>query len=302
MDADSLSGEESSGLKRPLIFGEVLFDHFPDGNRVLGGAPFNVAWNLKGLGFNPLFVSAIGRDTEGDLVVDRMRSWGMDLGGLQRKKEWPTGKVCISIENNEPSYRFAPDQAYDHIDFVESGNCSLLYHGSLALRGATSRATFQRLTSRFYGQRFVDINIRRPHFRSEDLSLILGGATWVKLNAEELQSISGCEVYDHWDVESAVDSLRAKHGNATYFVTRGSSGAIVVDENDVQEFASPPTAGAFRDSVGAGDAFSAAIIGGLLLGKPTQETLHEAVRLASRICGIQGATSEDRSIYQEQLS
>jgi sugar/nucleoside kinase (ribokinase family) len=58
---------------RPCIFGEVLFDHFPDGKRVLGGAPFNVAWHLQAFGEAPRFISRVGDDAEGDEIRTAMR-------------------------------------------------------------------------------------------------------------------------------------------------------------------------------------------------------------------------------------
>ena len=76
---------------RPLIFGEVLFDRFPDGSEVLGGAPFNVAWNLCGLGRAPLLMSRVGEDERGDRILGAMREFGMDCGGIQRDPEHPTG-------------------------------------------------------------------------------------------------------------------------------------------------------------------------------------------------------------------
>ena len=82
---------------RPVIFGEVLFDHFPDGSRVLGGAPFNVAWHLRGFGANPLVISAVGGDSEGREVLERMTSWDLATDGIQTDEEHPTGRVTASI-------------------------------------------------------------------------------------------------------------------------------------------------------------------------------------------------------------
>ena len=74
-------------MKRPLIFGEVLFDRFPDGSEVLGGAPFNVAWNLRGLGQDPLLVSRVGKDELGDRILDAMDGFGLDEIGRASCRE-----------------------------------------------------------------------------------------------------------------------------------------------------------------------------------------------------------------------
>lgn len=78
---------------RPAIFGEVLFDYFPDGQRILGGAPFNVAWHLQAFKQRPKFISRIGADQSGCEVSKAMDSWGMDRTSLQIDPVHPTGKV-----------------------------------------------------------------------------------------------------------------------------------------------------------------------------------------------------------------
>ena len=62
---------------RPVIYGEVLYDRFPDGRSVLGGAPFNVAWHLQGFGLSPLMLTAVGNDQPGLQIRERMQQWGM---------------------------------------------------------------------------------------------------------------------------------------------------------------------------------------------------------------------------------
>ena len=97
------------------IFGEVLFDHFPDGKRVLGGAPFNVAWHLQAFGRAPRFISRVGADAEGRSVLNAMRDWGMDTQSVQVDERLPTGRVSVAIVDNEPAYDIVADCAYDTI-------------------------------------------------------------------------------------------------------------------------------------------------------------------------------------------
>ncbi|MCG8450373.1 MAG: PfkB family carbohydrate kinase, partial [Pirellulales bacterium] len=82
---------EALQTQKPLIVGEVLFDHFPDGRRILGGAPFNVAWNLQRLGLPPSFCSAVGEDDEGREIIEEMKLGELDVTGLQVTERWPTG-------------------------------------------------------------------------------------------------------------------------------------------------------------------------------------------------------------------
>lgn len=67
----------------PVIFAEALFDHVPDGSRVLGGAPFNVAWHLRGFKADPLLVTAVGEEREGEEILRCMADWGLNTSGVQ---------------------------------------------------------------------------------------------------------------------------------------------------------------------------------------------------------------------------
>lgn len=129
--------------KVPVLFGEVLFDCFEDGSRVLGGAPFNVAWHLQAFGCSPLFISRVGDDPWGRKIRDVMQRWGMTTAGLQKDSAHPTGEVQVSLKQGQPSFDILPDRAYDHIhcEGIPPMNPSLVYHGSLGLRQAESANT-----------------------------------------------------------------------------------------------------------------------------------------------------------------
>lgn len=291
---------EGRALAPPLIFGEVLFDQFPDGRRILGGAPFNVAWNLRGLGFQPYFVSGIGDDDEGRRVIERMREWGLETSGLQTVADRPTGAVQVTLDQGQPEYEIVGNQAYDHVAplvAVDRDRFGLLYHGSLAYRSEATRQSLQHLISHSGLPRFVDINIREPHFRRAWLPSLLRGATWIKLNDVELGELSGIETETQQGIERGVGEMKEQHGDATYFITCGSRGAYGI-AGDTIEFAEAPRPDPMKDTVGAGDAFASAAIAGALSNKPLPATLAAAVRFAARVCGLTGATSTDKSIYQ----
>ena len=132
---------------QPVVFGEVLFDCFEDGSRVLGGAPFNVAWHLQAFGFSPLLISRVGDDPMGQQIRDTMQRWGMSVAGLQQDSAHPTGEVRISLSDGQPSFNILPDRAYDHIraDMIPPVTPSLTYHGSLGLRQPESAAALAEL-------------------------------------------------------------------------------------------------------------------------------------------------------------
>jgi len=157
---------------RPVVFGEVLFDCFPDGEVVLGGAAFNVAWHLQGFKNSPLMISSVGKDAHGDKVREIMQAWGMDVSAMQISDKYPTGQVVVHLQDGQPSYDIVTDQAYDHITeqaalgAMGDQQVALLYHGSLALRDKESRATLDALLAVNSGKPtppiFLDLNLRDP--------------------------------------------------------------------------------------------------------------------------------------------
>lgn len=284
--------------QRPLIVGEVLFDVMPDGNRVLGGAPFNVAWHLEAFGLRPLMITKIGVDESGDEVLAAMASWEMDTSGVQRDDTCPTGRVEVDLDDGEPTFRILPNQAYDHLDrdqaleLVTEEACSLMYHGSLISRGEVSRSALDGLTGEAGLPVFVDVNLRDPWWQHEEVAAAVRQARWVKLNETELELLAGAS-----DAETAT-VFRADHELNSVIVTRGSRGAVVVDGGGVFE-ATPPGEVEVVDTVGAGDAFSAVFILGLILGWSTEVTLERALEFAAAVCTVQGATVRDRGFYSE---
>jgi fructokinase len=281
---------ETTGL-RPIIFGEVLFDSFPDGASVLGGAPFNVAWHLRGFGQDPLLVSRVGNDPQGRAIRDAMLAWGMDTSGLQLDSAHPTGRVEITLEDGEPSYDIVPEQAYDHVDTAllpHTGNRYLLYHGSLALRGATSRQACEQLRGAATA-RFVDINLRAPWWQSRDVEALLHGASWLKLNQHELADLG------HQDPRSAM----AEWDVRSLILTRGGDGAEWYGPDGGQWAVTPDRSIVPVDAVGAGDAFASVLLLAQLLGWEPQQAMLRAQNFASRVLGARGALLREASAYAE---
>ena len=149
----------------PVIFGEVLYDCFPDGSRVLGGAPFNVAWHCQAFGLQPLFISRVGDDSPGKNILSAMLGWEMNTAGLQIDSEHATGRVNVSFNDNEPCYDIVENSAWDFIssqELPELNKESVLYHGSLALRNPVSAECLEKIKQHISSAIFVDINIRTP--------------------------------------------------------------------------------------------------------------------------------------------
>lgn len=278
------------------IFGEVLFDHFPDGSMVLGSAPFNVAWHLQAFGQSPRFISRIGDDASGHEVAAQMDSWGMSKAALQVDLKYSTGSVQVQIENGEPHYDIVAESAYDFIDsqFLKRRQTQgTLYHGSLAIRNPIARAALQAVKARHQGKIFVDVNLRLPWWKPETLLPLLQNADWVKLNEAELAELhpksSG--------LEAAMQAFCTQFDLGTLVVTRGARGAIACDKQRDIVTVQPPTNINVVDTVGAGDAFAAIFLLGMSKQWSLDITLKRAQTFACALVGRRGATVVDREFY-----
>ena len=313
---DGLQGEEAPLIQpdpgrrtpgRPVIVGEVLFDLFPDGTSILGGAPLNVAWHLQAFALEPLLITRVGEDAEGEAIVDAMIGWGMDLAGLQTDIAAPTGRVRVEIDDGEPFFAILPDQAYDNLDrdealaAIRAHETSLVYHGSLIARSPASLSTVCAIRELDGLPAFVDVNLRAPWWSSSTMFSLLDGARWVKLNRNEIALLLevaavGAEI----DICAAVRVLQQRHRLTQVIVTKGGEGASVRD-GDVFTEGGPATPQEIVDTVGAGDAFSAVWIAGLISGWSTEQTLARALDFAADVCTYQGAVTDDRSLYLRHL-
>jgi len=280
---------------RPVIFGEVLFDCFPDGQSVLGGAPFNVAWHLQSLSCAPLLVSSIGDDSYGKIVSSTMLAQGMDTSALQISERYPTGQVSVTLEQGQPSYEIMVEQAYDHIDAqaaldaLPTETPALIYHGSLALRTTATRDAFEAIVQKTGSPVFLDLNLRDPWWDIPLIENLLQAANWVKLNDEELCVASRQPVSGGPELITYAQTLFKACQLERLIVTRGEQGAFVLSKAGLVE-GEPVAVKNIVDTVGAGDAFSAVTIAGILQHQPITETLNKALSFAALICQQQGAT------------
>ncbi len=279
----------------PCIFGEVLFDCFPTGERVLGGAPFNVAWHLQAFGEAPRFISRVGNDTDGNEILDAMLKWGMRTDGVQIDENLPTGRVDITFsEEGEPAYDIVHPSAYDAIvpdDFTS--HCSMIYHGSLALRDAASSHALLRLKRQLATTVFVDVNLRAPWWQKEHVAQLLEDADWVKLNADEMGLLAS-------PASSAADFI-AEHQLQGLILTHGAEGAEIVTPGGGTVRVLPAKNLNVVDTVGAGDAFASVMLLGLLRNWPLQLTAERAQGFASRMVSQRGATVHDPHFYDDVM-
>jgi len=280
---------------RPVIFGECLYDHYPDGNKVLAGAPLGVAWHLHGFGLRPLLITRIGQDVEGELALAAMHQWGLDTCAVQIDPSYPTGSVIVSNKKGENHFEIKPDQAWDHIsshlplEWIRTLPCSLFYAGTLAQRASVSHRTFQRLILEANLPIFIDINIREPWSKAAIIEQCLEEAHWLKLNDVELIKLA-----------DSAKQLKIKHDIETIYITSGEKGAVAISEVKSEKLYKSNSVKVV-DTVGAGDAFTAVCILGLHKGWTQQQIVVRASEFATKICETQGATSLNKEDYTELL-
>ncbi|KAB2312259.1 carbohydrate kinase [Betaproteobacteria bacterium SCN2] len=287
-----------------LVFGEVLFDQFPD-RTVLGGAPFNVARHLAGFGWPPLMISRIGRDDAHAEVLRAMERYGLDASCIQIDPLHPTGSV--QVELNEAGHRFEilDNQAYDYIHQgmarlgALAARPQLVYYGTLAARHTDSCRALLGVLRLSPGLKFLDLNLRAPWYERSRVETLMRHAHVLKLNDEEF------EVLGRWhnlkgSLEAMCLQILNRYDLRLLLLTRGDQGAYAAMP-DGRGFAHAGSAldAPIVDSVGAGDAFSAVAIAGLLSDWPMDRLLERADAFARKILGIRGAVPDDRHLYQQ---
>jgi len=293
------------GGPRPVIFGELLFDRFPDGRARLGGAPLNVAAHLAAFGARPLLVSRVGDDDAGRNALEALARLGVDRAAVQIDPRLPTGEVRVELDGSEPRFEILPDRAWDAIEpgpalaALASVDPALLYHGTLAARSETSRAALLALADTIDAPRFVDANLRPPWTPRATARELARGARWLKLGRAEL-----AEWREHGtaaeDLDATARRLAEALGVESIAVSLGDAGARLYEGDGPPLVAAAPrlAPGTEADAVGAGDGFAAISILGLLCGWSPGVRLERAVRFASAICTRRGALPDAPAFYE----
>ena len=291
---------------RPVIFGELLYDHYPKGKKYLGGAPLNVAWHLQGFGLRPILVTRIGQDFEGELALMDMINWGLDTRAVQIDHEFKTGYVVVNQQQGDNQFEIKPNQAWD---FISSGlvmewlrhlPCSLVYAGSLAQRSPVSHKTLQRIMLETELPVFTDINLRAPWTEATIIEQCLNATHWLKVNRTELTLLAGIETDSIDKIKQAVLALKTKYDIGEIFVTDGEKGSILINNSGVKKL--DANSAKEVDTVGAGDAYSAVAILGIHLGWSDFNIIKNANEFAACICEGKGGTPLKKNNYVELLN
>jgi fructokinase len=277
--------------------GEILWDIFPDGPR-FGGAPSNFACIAAGLAQSHAkvaMVSAVGHDALGDDAIAALERHGVDTHYVQRQSQ-ATGQVHVTIDpHGVASYRFAEDSAWDHLEWDASvqqlaNACDAVCFGTLGQRGSTSRATIRRFLSstRPDALRILDVNLRPPYHDGDLIMESLRLANVLKLNEDELPRLGELAAASGSELQ-ILQQLLVRFGLRYVALTRGPRGAVLMSEAGVSEQPAPTVE--VVDTVGAGDAYTAAMALGILSELGLDRINRSAVQVAASVCTHAGATA-----------
>jgi fructokinase len=302
-------------MARVLCYGEILWDCLPHA-RHLGGAPFNVAYHLRQLGHEPVVVSAVGNDELGRETLALVQSRGISTRFIAQHVDLPTGTVIVQLDAaRNASYTFTEPAAWDRIPVQNAipqndttavaGASAEVTHtddaivfGSLAQRREFNREQLRRLLDLKGPLKVFDVNLRPP-MRDRELILALARHAGVlKVNAHELLELTGKAPSKATSAPprsteilgQAVAGLSALTGVRSICVTRGGEGALWLHDGKLFAATAPPTQ--VRDTIGAGDAFTAALVSGILAGesqRSPETVLRRACGLGSFVASRDGA-------------
>jgi len=301
---------------RPLpsvaVVGEALVDRFVDAERA-GGAPFNLARALAGFGLDVAFVTRLGVDDAGAATVRASaRRFGLCESGFQLDDTRPTGEVQVIESGPEHRFRVQPGSAWEAIELdparrqLQSRAPAVLCVGTLAQRGDASRDTVTTLLRESAALRFLDVNLRPGHDDRSITERALHLADWVKVNEDELAFLlvwfaPRCDPAAPRDSDERTRGIRQlidRFGIESLIVTRGgdgyeawnAAGRCVASGDGI-------AVRRMEDSVGAGDAFSAALIAAHLAGRSWPQALSLANRYAAAVCAERGPVPDDDEFF-----
>jgi fructokinase len=285
-------------LKEPhliLGLGELLWDVLPEGPR-LGGAPANFSVMAGRLGNHAALLSRIGRDDLGRMAMEQLSPLPVDAGFVETDTEHETGRVTVDFEDGQPRYTVHEPAAWDFMELSDewirlAERADAICFGSLAQRSAESRQTIQTLAAQASSKclRVFDVNLRAPFYSGEVIQESLELATVMKMNDAEVPLVMGLlglpggdagrdGLRAERDVEGA-ERLGAERLLSEFptlrmvAITRGAHGSVLVTRDEWHEHPGVPVKVA--DTIGAGDAFTAALTHYLLRGADLA-TLNEA--------------------------
>lgn len=272
--------------------GEVLWDLLPSG-RQLGGAPANFAYHAGALGADARIISRVGRDNLGREALLRLSEMGVATDGIEVDSNLPTGTVGVElVGEGQPKFTIHENVAWDALRGESRGqaavtNANAICFGTLAQRGAVSREAIRALVAMAppTALRILDVNLRAPFFSGPMVEESLGLSNVLKLNDAELPFLATF-LHLAGDHRAQIRQISDRFGMKCVAFTRGSQGSLLYAGGQWSEH--PGLSTKVADTVGAGDAFTAAMVLGLLAGWDLDMINRRANEVASWVASCAG--------------
>ena len=273
--------------------GEALWDVLPEGKKI-GGAPANFAYHVSQFGLNSRVVSAVGDDKLGMEILDKFRE--KKLNAMVEIVPYPTGTVQVELDaEGVPCYDIKEGVAWDNIPYTPAledlaKHTKAVCFGSLAQRSVVSRDTINRFIDAMPAEdtlKIFDINLRQGFYTKEILCNSFSKCNILKINDEELVTVSRMFGYPGIDLQDKCWILLAKYNLKMLILTCGVNGSYVFTPGNVSFVETPRVEVA--DTVGAGDSFTAAFVSSILSGLSIGEAHKLAVETSAYVCTQNGA-------------
>jgi fructokinase len=275
--------------------GELLWDVFPAGKE-LGGAPANFAYMTSLLGDEGVVASRVGQDELGDEAIHRLEHLGLSTSYLQLDSSCRTGTASVEVDSNgQPTFKFANPSAWDCFEWtpawqILAQQADAVCFGTLAQRSPQSRQAIHSFLKTIHPEttRIFDVNLRQSFYSSQILADSANLADIIKLNHDELPRVVQLLGFPFHDEESAAEWLLNTFHIKLVCITRGAEGSLLVSEYAKHEH--PGIRVSVADTVGSGDAFTAALVYHYLR-RDSLATMNEAAnRMGSWVASQTGAT------------
>src|SRR5260370_29308719 len=275
--------------------GELLWDLLPAGKQ-RRGAPANFAYITSLLGDNGIPASRLGQDDLGEEAIRRLSQLGLPTAFIQRDTHHRTGMVKVEMDHaGQPCFEICESVAWDFLEWTSqwqklASQADAVCFGSLAQRSAPSLATIRNFlqSTRPDAVRVFDVNLRQSFYSAEVLSASMKLATIVKLNHEELPRIMQLFELEHRTEELSAQRLVALYNLKLVCITRGNGGSLLANADACH--AHPGFRVKVADTVGAGDAFTAAMVHEYLHDASLQRMNEDANRITACVASQVGAT------------
>ncbi len=267
-----------------LSFGEILFD-FVNGQKTVGGAPFNFAVHAKAEGAEVWLVSAVGKDDDGEQLRTKIINQGVSDEFVCTLPK-PSGRCIVTLDKDGvPSYNLLSGVAYDFIEYPDlKDKFNAVAFGTLALRSSKNKATLERLLGENrFDEIYCDLNLREPFFTLETVEFCLKNATVLKISKQELDFV--CEKF----TLSTPSLIIEKFNNIRLvIVTDGERGATAFTKEG-EVFYQPAVKTKVVSTVGAGDSFGGAFLVEYLRSKDIEEALKKGAQRSAFVCAYLSA-------------